>query len=41
MIDTGDGVDENGMEVEKSVTLEVEDGETADAVTYENEVEEK
>ena len=40
LIDTGDGVDENGMEVEKSVTLEVEDGETADAVTYENEVEE-
>ena len=41
IIESGDGVDENGMEVEKSVTLEVRDGETADAVTYENEVEEK
>lgn len=41
IIESGDRVDENGMEVEKSVTLEVRDGENADAVTYENEVEEK
>lgn len=40
IIESGEGVDENGMEVEKSVTLEVEDGETVDAVTYENEVKE-
>lgn len=41
IIESGEGVDENGMEVEKSVTLEIKDGETADAVTIENEVEEK
>lgn len=41
IIESGDGVDENGMEVEESVTLEIEDGEITAPVTIENEVEEK
>lgn len=41
IIESGDGVDENGMEVEESVTLEIKDGETVSPVTIENEVEEK
>lgn len=41
IIESGDEVDENGMEVEKSVTFEIRDNETVNSVTIEDEVEEK
>lgn len=41
IIESGDEVDENGMEVEKSVTIEIRDNETANSVTIEDEVEAK
>lgn len=40
IIESGESVGENGMEVEESITFEVKDGETVNPMTIEKEVEE-